>query len=332
MKKWVQAARLFVIAASVLPAVLGSLLALSEKGRFAPLLFGLTLLGVAFIHLGANLINDYFDHLTGADENNSEGVFPFSGGSRVIQEGTIPPARVLKASILCYLLAAMIGAYLFTVSGVWVLVIGLFGILSSILYVSPKFSLLNMGIGELVVGLDFGVLTVAGAYYVQTGTFSLSSLMASLPIAIIIALILIVNEFPDYNGDRISGKMTLVVRLGRKKASYVVTMLLALTVLSIIINAAFGFTNLWSLLGLAAIPFVVNAAVVALKHYDNVNRMLPANISIINSHIFFNAYLAVSCLFFGKYLILGYCLAGAVFLYQLFTMKQIGILKIQKAT
>lgn len=323
MKNWIQAARVFVIGASVLPVIFGTLLAFSETGALDWVLFVLTLLGVSLIHFAANLFNDYYDFKSGADIRNTEAVFPFSGGSRVIVEGRIKPESVFKAAAGCMVLAGGIGAYLTYTSGIWVSILGAFGILSSILYVHPRFNLINLGIGEWVVGLDFGILTVAGAYYVQAGRFSLSSILAAVPIALIISLILLANEFPDFAGDGLVSKNTAVVRLGRKKASYLIAALLCLTAVSTIINALLGFQSLWSLAGLLTLPFLVNAAMHALRHYDNIPKMLPANISIIHAHLFMNAYLAAACLSIGKWKAVSILLIFHIFMLQLYKMKKL---------
>ncbi len=322
MKNWIQAARVYIVGASVLPAVLGALQAFYEKGGFDLTLFVCTLVGVALIHFAANLLNDYYDYRSGVDLNNPEGVFPFSGGSRVIVEGKIKPEAVFRGAAVCLVIASIIGIYLTWRVGILVLIWGVFGILTSIYYVHPRFNLTNMGFGELAVGLNFGVLTVSGAYYVQTGAITLSCIMASIPIALIIALILFVNEFPDFSGDKLAAKMTAVVRLGRRRASYLLVMLLIITELSVLFNAVYGFTNLWSLTGLLTLPFIVHAAVYSLKYYDNIPRMIPANISIIKSHLFMNMYLAISCLQTGGLTGVSYILLGLVFLQQLFTMSK----------
>lgn len=322
MNKWLRAGRLFVITASILPAAYGSVLAYYERGIFEIKLFLLTIIGATIVHLGANLINDYFDHVSGADEKNDESIYPFSGGSRVIKDGDIPAKQVLIASIICYSIAIVIGYYLYTQSGPYLIPIGLFGIISSILYVSPRFSLLNLGFGEIIVGLDFGILLVAGAYYVQTATFSISSVMASIPLAIIIALILIINEFPDYKGDKLAGKMTMAVRIGRKKAAYVVIGLILLMVLFMIINPVLGNGGVWSATALLTLPFLINASKVALKNYDEVKAIIPATVSIINSQLFINLYLILSCLS-GLMILKGYLfwsLFSVVLVFQIVTL------------
>jgi 1,4-dihydroxy-2-naphthoate octaprenyltransferase len=296
MKKYISAARLFAIQGSILPALMGAVFAYSVTGKINILLMILTALGVGFIHTGANFINDYFDHLTQADEKNTEGIFPFSGGSRVIQNGIIPANRIRLAAIVCFSVGTAIGVYLYFVSGFWVLIFGATGVLSCILYVSPRFSLTNIGLGEVAVGFNLGFLDVMGSYYVQTSQISFNSFMLAIPIAITTTLILYINEFPDYNGDLLAGKRNAIVRLGRKKASRLLVILLALIVITIIVNVIFGFLSAWSLISLLSLPFFIYGAKVALKHYDYMPNFIPGTVSVLNINTFVNLLFIVSFL------------------------------------
>ncbi|NTV89325.1 MAG: prenyltransferase [Clostridiales bacterium] len=330
MKDWIQAARIYVVSASILPAVYGSLLAYNETGVFRLWIFILTVVGVSLIHFAANLFNDYYDFKSGVDLDNPEGAFPFSGGSRVIVEGRISPEKVFGAAVICSAAASAIGILLAFAAGPFILLLGVIGVSTSILYVHPRFSLINKGIGELVVGLDFGVLTVSGAYYAQTGVFSLSEVMASIPVGLIIAAILIVNEFPDYAGDLKAGKRTIVVRLGKRKASIFLASILALTVLMIPVNIAAGFIGMASIASLLALPFIINAMVKALKHFNSVQEMLPANISVVNSHMFINSYLAAACLYMVGSRVVCIILVALILAYQISVMNKLKLLSFIK--
>jgi 1,4-dihydroxy-2-naphthoate polyprenyltransferase len=292
--KWIKASRIYVMGASLLPVVLGGALAYAERHAFNLFSFILSLAGVGFIHIGSNLINDYFDDKSGVDRDNPDAVYPFSGGSRVLTDGDLTPEAVRKGAFACYGLAAAIGLWLsFTVSA-WVFALGTFGVLTGYLYVHPKFNLLNHGMGELLVGLDFGLLTAMGAYLVQTGTFSLSSSMAALPVGVLISLILIMNEFPDYAGDIKAGKRTLVVRLGRKHAAKAVCILFILTGFLVVLDVLAGWTSPWCLTAFLAAPYAWKACRVALVRYDEIPALVPANVCVIKAHLFVNLWLAAA--------------------------------------
>lgn len=325
MKKWIKAARLFAVGGSILPAVLGGFLAYYEKSIFNLFYFFLVIIGSAALHTGANFINDYFDYVTGADDKNTEGIYPFSGGSRVIQEGIIPAKHILLASILCFAVGSASGIFLFIVSGFWVIIFTAIGLLSSIFYVSPRLSTTNLGLGELSVGFNLGFLIVNGAYYVQTKAFSFDVFMISLPVAITTTLILLVNEFPDYKGDSLAGKKNIVVRLGPKKSSYLLITLVTVINVLVVINVIFGFFNVWSLLSLLTLPFMIHASIIVSKYHEDRFKYVPAIISILNVNTFVNLYLVAACFALASSLPIFYILAGCIFSYELVTIKRLNM-------
>ncbi|MGE5529851.1 MAG: prenyltransferase [Patescibacteria group bacterium] len=320
----IRAARLPFISASSLPAIIGSLSAFYEKKAFDPILFLLTIIGVGFVHIAANLFNEFYDYLSGADAHNKQGIFPFTGGSRVLVEGKIPAIVVFWGALAAVIISGIIGIYLTFQSGVWVMILYLVGLLTGVLYVHPHLSLVNLGLGELIIGLDYGLLSALGAYYVQAETFSISCAMVSLPIALAVTSILLINEFPDYAGDKIVTKLTLVVRIGKKKASILLTCLLALLLVIIILNVLFAFTSIWSLTGLFVLPLFINAALHVLRYHDDSSRILPAILSIITGHLFIGIYYAFACLSLENTVLINFLLYISIILIQICSMKRLG--------
>ena len=297
MKKWIQAIRLSVLSASVLPAIFGGVYAFYQTGTFRPGLFLLTLFGVALVHTGANLINDYFDFRSGADQLNDEFLPTVTGGSLVsLSMDRLPPAKVLTVSIVCFVLGVLIGLYLAWAAGPAVLVLVAFGLLTSVVYTTPKFNLINMKLGEVIIGLDFGVLTILGAYYVQTSTFSLNALLVSLPVGILIAAILLINEFQDYKSDKQVGKMTTVVRIGRKSGARLLAILLGSLLVLIVVNILLGSLPLWSLLTLLSVPLFVQSIRQAGKYFDQPEQLPLANMSVIMGQLVLMLALILSIL------------------------------------
>ncbi len=296
MKKWIQAIRLSVLTASVLPAALGGVYAFYETGRFLALNFILTLIGIALVHTGANLINDYFDYKSGADLKNQEFLPGVTGGSRVIVDGSIPLRTVLNVAIATFVLGTAIGIYLAYLSGPAVLWLIGFGLLTSIVYTTPRFNLINMKLGELVIGLDFGVLTILGAYYVQTGSFSLNALLLSLPVGILIAAILLINEFQDYKSDLEVGKKTTVVRIGRKAGARLLMAMLIGLLAFVVVDVILGVLPLWGLLALISTPLLLQSMRVAKKHYEQPDQVSLSNMSLIMGQLVLILALIVSVL------------------------------------
>lgn len=167
MKVWLKAMRAPFFQAVIIPSLLGTVIAWSKAGIFHPGYFVLATLGVVFVNAGTNLANDYFDHQSRADDINKE-VTPFSGGSRVIQEGLLPPRWVYLASLVFLGLASLIGLYLTYMRGLAILVIGMIGVGSGYFYPASPIKVGYRGWGELLAGINCGPLVVLGAYYVQT--------------------------------------------------------------------------------------------------------------------------------------------------------------------
>ena len=269
---------------SILPVILATAIARCDTGIWDPLLFWLTLAGAVLLHLGSNTINDWFDHRSGNDEVNVEFVSPFTGGSRMIQEGFVTPRGVLILSIVLFALATLIGIYLYTVRGPAIILFGITGLVLGILYTAPRAMLVGRGLGEIVIFLAFGLIAV-GAYYVQTGCISHHILVAPLPLAVLTTAIIIVNEFQDATADGMTGKNTLIVRLGRKRGVVLYTIVMLSAYIPIIAGAAAGLMPRWTLLGLATLPVALKAIQVAAKTHDDPRAMTPANASTIIAHL-----------------------------------------------
>ena len=271
-------------------------MAYASQETFKSLLFGATLVAVILLQSGANLINDYFDHKTGADEANTDFISPFSGGSRVIQGKLLSQREVLFGAILCFSLSALLGLYLFLQTGFLVLILGAIGLTSALFYVTPGISFINLGLGELVIAFNFGILPALGSYYIQTGSWNSQPVFASIPLAIIIACLLFINEFQDYNSDKATGKKTIVVRLGRKKSSFLLAILLLSAFLGQALLTFLDNLSALTLLPLFTLPFLFIALYFSLHFYDQPRRLLPANISILFLHLFFALFLILSFL------------------------------------
>jgi 1,4-dihydroxy-2-naphthoate octaprenyltransferase len=208
------AARPKFLTASAAPVLVGSALGYAVAGAFQWHLFLLALFAIMALHSGANIANDYFDHISGNDWANKN-VTPFSGGRRFIQEGILSPRATLLASLFCLALGAMLGVIILLITqSIFILAIGLIGLLGSFFYTAPPVKLGYRGIGEFVIAFLFGILPVYGAYYLQTGTIDAAPLAAACIMGILIFLVILVNEFPDVAADAAVNKKTLVVLFG----------------------------------------------------------------------------------------------------------------------
>ncbi|MGQ9626270.1 MAG: prenyltransferase [Anaerolineae bacterium] len=290
-KLWVRILRAPFFTATVAPVFLGTAIAWRD-GYFHLGYFLLTFIGALCAHAATNIANDYFDHLSGNDELNLNPT-PFSGGSRVIQEKIVPPWQMITLAGAFYIITAAIGIYLAWMRGWDLLYIGLAGMLASLLY-NPWLAYVGHGFGEISVGLGFGPIMLAGAYFVQAQKITPAALWASLPLAFLIALVLYVNEFPDYEADKAARKKTTIVVVGRKRAVPGYIAILAAAYLSTLAGVLAGLLPYTSLLVLLTLPLAWKAAQGVLRFYDQTPALLPSNALTIQIHLLIGLLLTLA--------------------------------------
>ncbi len=208
IRTWVLAARVPTLPAAVVPVLVGSATAWAA-GAFKLGPFLAALVASILIQIGTNLANDYFDFRKGADTPGR------LGPVRVTQSGLVPPATVRAATMLTFGLAALIGVYLVAVGGLPILVIGLLSIAAGIVYTGGPWPLAYHGLGDVTVFIFFGLIAVVGTTYLHTGTLLPLAVVNAVPVAALVTAILVVNNLRDIDTDRVTGKHTLAVRLGR---------------------------------------------------------------------------------------------------------------------
>jgi 1,4-dihydroxy-2-naphthoate octaprenyltransferase len=207
--------------ASAAPILVGSCLGYATEGSFNWPLFVLALLGIMAIHSGANMANDYFDHLSGNDWANKNPT-PFSGGSRYIQQGILSPRAILLTALVALAVGSALGVVIIILTkSKFILILGLIGLLGGFFYTAPPLKLGYRCIGELVIALLFGLFPVYGSYYLQTERIDIVPLLPAFIVGILIFLVILVNEFPDLKADAAVNKRTLVVRLGVPRSVWI---------------------------------------------------------------------------------------------------------------
>lgn len=261
--------RLPFLSATIVPVVLGIVIA-ARQGSFDLLTALLTVIGAAFVQLGLNVANDVFDSAQGADEAN---VTPtkFSGGSRVIQYGLVSFRQMAGLATTFYVIAGLIGLVLLALRGSpALLVIGVVGFIVSLGYTAPPLKFVYRGLGEIAVAIGFGPLMLLGGYVVQTrGALSWEPFVASLPVALLVALILYVNEIPDRRGDARVGKRTLPVRFSKAAVigGYRGAAIAAYVIL--VAGVVAGLLPIPALLALFTIPLALQVSRGLEPNYDN---------------------------------------------------------------
>jgi 1,4-dihydroxy-2-naphthoate polyprenyltransferase len=249
-RAWLLASRPKTLPASAAPVIVATAVAYAEKA-LAPLPALVALLCALLLQVGTNLANDYFDFIKGADTAAR------IGPVRVTQSGLIAPATVRNAMIGVFALTFVLGLYLVAHAGLTILWIGLASILFAVLYTAGPFPLAYIGLGDLFVFIFFGVVAVNGAYFVQAGRWSLHAMTASLPMGFLTTAIIVVNNYRDIDNDRIAGKRTMAVRLGRRASRLEYLLLLFLAYSVPMAQYLGGPSSPWMLLPLASIPFAL---------------------------------------------------------------------------
>jgi 1,4-dihydroxy-2-naphthoate polyprenyltransferase len=250
IKLWLRAVRPFAYPASIVPVLLGTMLAVND-GFFKLGLFLLSLAGGLLLHTGTNLINDYFDYANGIDTPDSY------GSSGVLVASLMEPKRILVGGLVALSLVVPIAIVLFIARGPMLLVLGAFGLVGGYFYTAKPIAYKYRGLGVPLVFLLMGPLMVGGSYFVQTGTFSVLVLFASLPVGCLVGAILHANEYRDIDQDRLHGIISPSIILGRQKARFLYYLLVGGAYLIVITMALSGSLSMWALLTLVTVPFAL---------------------------------------------------------------------------
>lgn len=235
------AARPRTLPAAVAPVLVGTALA-GYLQVFHPLRFVAALLGAVFIQVGTNLSNDYSDARRGADAEDR------LGPVRVTAGGLVPPRQVLVATYVTFGLAVLAGVYLIVVAGWQLLLVGAASILAGVAYTGGPKPYGYEGLGEVFVFLFFGVVAVAGSFFVQTKHLDWEAFALSVPVGLLAAAILVVNNIRDIDSDRRARKRTLAVRIGRERTRNLFAVIVYLAYLLVPITWLFGPVKAWVML------------------------------------------------------------------------------------
>ena len=244
---WLMAARIRTLPAAIAPVLVGTALA-GWQHIFHPLRFVAALVGAIFIQVGTNLSHDYSDARRGADAEDR------LGPVRVTAGGLVPPRQVLIATYVSFGVAVLAGVYLVVVAGWQLLLVGGASILAGVLYTGGPKPYGYEGLGELFVFLFFGIVAVAGSYFVQVKHLDWKAFALAVPVGLLASAILVVNNFRDIDSDRRAGKRTLAVRLGRDKTRTMFAVIVYVAFLLAPVTWVFGPMKAWLLLPWLTLP------------------------------------------------------------------------------
>lgn len=213
IQAWLLATRPKTLTGAATPVLLGAALAMAQaQFQLIPTL--LCFLFAALMQIDANLINDLFDYVKGADRADR------LGPKRACAEGWITIEAMKRAIALITVWACATGVMLLFYGGLELIPLGILCVLFAFLYTAGPYPLAYHGWGDLLVWVFFGLVPVGGTYYVMCHNFSGTVALVSLACGWIINTLLVVNNYRDRKEDALSGKRTLVVRWGAKAGEW----------------------------------------------------------------------------------------------------------------
>jgi 1,4-dihydroxy-2-naphthoate polyprenyltransferase len=292
--RWLVVTRAPFLTASIIPVLVGAAWAVTrgDATPFPWLLFALTFIAALTLHVSANTFNDYFDWQSGTDPANNDYFMPFSGGSRSIELGLVTPASLLRIAWVALAISATAGLALVALDRPLVLLFGAVGAFSSYFYTAPPLRLIaRKGWGELLIGLNFGVLMVAGSGYALTGMLSGEAFLLGLPVGLLITAILWINQFPDIAADRATGKHNLVVVLGTERARWGYLALMVGAFAAVVLGVAAGMLPVGALLMVVAAPLAASTTRHLFRYYRE-RTLVKANARTIMLHVIAGTLLA----------------------------------------
>jgi len=259
---WFMAARVRTLPAAVAPVLVGTALAYELAEVFRPGVFIGALLGSILIQIGTNLSNDYSDARRGADAEDR------LGPVRVTAGGLVPPKQVLLATYVTFALAALCGVYLVAVSGIELLFVGIASIAAGVLYTGGPRPYGYAGLGEVFVFLFFGIVAVAGSTFAQLERWPWQAFVLAVPVGLLAAAILVVNNVRDVDSDRRAGKRTLAVKLGRERGGLLYAAMVYGAYLVAPLPWLAGSLSAWLLLPWLTLPLSVKLVNTLRSHAD----------------------------------------------------------------
>jgi 1,4-dihydroxy-2-naphthoate octaprenyltransferase len=250
-QNWILASRPKTLLASVVPVMVGTALAINV-GEFNLLVTLIALVCSLLIQTGTNFTNDLYDYLRGADKTSRKGPV------RVLASGLITVKEMKAGIFITFLSSFLLGLYLVYVGGLIILVIGTLSIIAGLAYTAGPYPLAYKGLGDIFVFMFFGLIGTMGTFYLQTNEISLAAFLSSIPVGSLITNILVVNNYRDIEEDKIAGKNTLAVKLGKTFTQYQFIFLITVSFLTPLALFLFFDFKIWIFLPYLTLPVAYN--------------------------------------------------------------------------
>jgi len=283
--------------ASTVPMIVGAALAYGITGRIHLYWLIVSMIGIYCIEIGKNAVNEIVDYISGVDRFvTPKNRTPVSGGKKTSVDGKLTLFETGLIAVFTFGLAGLIGLYIVFFRERSVLYVGLAGVIISIIYSVPPFKLSYRGFGEVAVGVTFGPLILSGMYLVMANSFDIRAILVSIPIGLLIANVLWINQFPDYEADMQGGKKNWVVRLGKKRSVKVYQWIFTAAYVCFLLMSILLKNWLW-LLGFLTVPIAYQAVETAKLYYNDIPNLQKANAKTVQIYIATGIIMTIAALF-----------------------------------
>ncbi|MFQ5475408.1 MAG: prenyltransferase [Nitrosopumilus sp.] len=266
---WFRVIRVRFLLASVIAVSVGLALTWWQNFSIDPLDAILIFAGVIALHASVDLLNDFWDFKRGIDTKTKR--TKMSGGTGVLPEGLLKPSSVYRAGITFLIIGSVIGAYFVITDGIIIGMILGFAILSIYFYSTR---IVDSGLGEFFVAVK-GSMIVIGTYYIQSGQITAEAILGGIVVGSLSSLVLFIASFPDHDADKSKGRKTLVIVVGKQKATKLFWVFPILSYLAIIIGVSTNLFPMLSLITLFSIPLMIKSGLGLKKNYDSVENLFP---------------------------------------------------------
>jgi len=275
LSNWLRVIRIRFLLASVVAVSAGLALSWWHGVQIDIWYAIMTMAGVIALHSSVDLLNDYWDYKRGIDTQTQR--TKMSGGTGVLPEGLLEPTQVYRAGIIFLIIGGLIGSYFVVIDGIIIGLILAFAVLSIYFY-STK--IVDSGLAEVFVTVK-GTMIVLGTYFIQSSEINIASIMAGIFVGVLSSLVLFITSFPDYDADKSKGRKTLVIFLGKQKATTMFWIFPIIAYSVLISGIIYEIFPLYCLISLGVLPLIIKAGLSLKQNFDNIQGLVPAMSSTI---------------------------------------------------
>lgn len=287
LQVWWRLLRPHTLTASFVPVFVGTMYALIQNNTFHTGLFIAMLVASILIQAATNMFNEYYDYVRGLDTDKSVGI-----GGTIVRDG-VAPKTVLNLAFIFFGIAILLGVYICIESSWWIAVIGAASMVIGYLYTGGPIPIAYTPFGELFAGLLMGTVIIAISYYIQTLMITKEVVLISIPIAIFIGAILLANNIRDLDGDKVSGRKTIAILIGRKNAIIFLASLFFIAYSMTAILIFIGMLPVWSFITFISIKKAWDV-IIGFRGKTTPIEMMPAMVATGKTNSLYGFLLGIS--------------------------------------